>query len=811
MRLIQIIILTLVFSVGLIAQADWIESPMNPVITNGPGWDRDILSPCILEVNDTLKMWYAGYSGGAVEVSIGYGYFDESQGEWVLNESPVFHWSTETWYGSHVWYPQVLYHQQSGTYQMWYAGAYSGMGYATSNNGIDWTPDPDNPVDAPTQPGGWDQHGMITGPVLYEDGVYKIWYWNKTSSGAFGGVGYATSEDGRVWTKNLEQVIPKGSLSGNWDSHYIVATSVFVGPEGYELFYHASASNDRPRIGHSISADGINWWHNPANPIVGYGTAGSWNGEFSAYPCVMTNPNSDNLMMYFSGERSSDGLNQIGIAYGPPVDRVPAAVEGGVALAGYGIVKITWDPHPANDIANLICYRSTTNDTSGCFQVTLDPSAPHYDPYPVGDQTYYYWLAAEDHSGQISELSEVFLVQTPPDVSEHWVKYVNNPVIMNQPGHWDRERFGQCVVRVGDTLKMWYSGKNSQNLQVGYAHSLNGLDWIMNEDPVIDFSEPWIVSRTWIPKVVYDGAQYHMWYLGDYNTIGYAVSNNGITWEKHPDNPINAPTPEGAWDDDDILIGPVLIEDGVFKIWYTNSPLAGGGLQVGYAESVDGYNWTRYPDPVLWGTDSWEIDHIVALSILKEGDLYELWYHGQSAGGRYQIGRAWSFDGLEWFKDPDNPVLSPGEAGEWDDDWVVYPSVIRFGESEETESRWLYYSGHDHADLRIGVATYEAVSIFNRDEYFPDQTALLPAYPNPFNPSTMLRFNLAEPSMTRLAIYDVLGREIKVLMDDVYQAGSYQIQWDASDLSGQTVTTGLYLGRLETEQGSQTIKLLYME
>lgn len=66
------------------------------------------------------------------------------------------------------------------------------------------------------------------------------------------------------------------------------------------------------------------------------------------------------------------------------------------------------------------------------------------------------------------------------------------------------------------------------------------------------------------------------------------------------------------------------------------------------------------------------------------------------------------------------------------------------------------------------------------------------AYPNPFNPTTTFAFRIPETSQVRLAVYDMLGREVALLADGVHQAGVHQASFDGSSLA-----SGLYLYRLE--------------
>lgn len=75
----------------------------------------------------------------------------------------------------------------------------------------------------------------------------------------------------------------------------------------------------------------------------------------------------------------------------------------------------------------------------------------------------------------------------------------------------------------------------------------------------------------------------------------------------------------------------------------------------------------------------------------------------------------------------------------------------------------------------------------------PMRTELMAAYPNPFNPSTQIRFTLDAGRQTRLAVYDMLGREVAVLINGSLSAGTHQVTFDASGLA-----SGVYIYRLET-------------
>lgn len=84
-------------------------------------------------------------------------------------------------------------------------------------------------------------------------------------------------------------------------------------------------------------------------------------------------------------------------------------------------------------------------------------------------------------------------------------------------------------------------------------------------------------------------------------------------------------------------------------------------------------------------------------------------------------------------------------------------------------------------------------------------------YPNPFNPSTTIYYNLPEHSHIIITIYDVTGREVATLKDQEQSAGHYEARWYGVDERGNRVSTGMYFCRLQTGGFSKTIKMVYLK
>ncbi len=75
----------------------------------------------------------------------------------------------------------------------------------------------------------------------------------------------------------------------------------------------------------------------------------------------------------------------------------------------------------------------------------------------------------------------------------------------------------------------------------------------------------------------------------------------------------------------------------------------------------------------------------------------------------------------------------------------------------------------------------------------PSEFVLFKNYPNPFNPSTTIKYNLPVESRVELKIYSVLGQEIITLVDDMEKAGYHQMQWNGTTRYGQSVASGMYI------------------
>lgn len=245
---------------------------------------------------------------------------------------------------------------------------------------------------------------------------------------------------------------------------------------------------------------------------------------------------------------------------------------------------------------------------------------------------------------------------TNPD---NWDRYAGNPIITpGAGGSWDANWVAPVhVMKVGNEYWMYYAGSDS------------------------------------------GGAS------GDPIHIGLAISPDGLTWTKYGSNPLISPGSADAWDDYKVNHMSIMLEDGIYKGWYSGRK-NDGIWKIGYITSADGLSWTKYgSNPILdvGGGGAWDSAFILTSGIFKEGTTYFLYYWGGTSAAdmtTWKIGLATSSDGINWSKHASNPVFS-GVVGEWDDG-VLTAHIIRIG-----KIYYMFYQGNtsDGANSAIGIAT----------------------------------------------------------------------------------------------------------
>jgi hypothetical protein len=93
----------------------------------------------------------------------------------------------------------------------------------------------------------------------------------------------------------------------------------------------------------------------------------------------------------------------------------------------------------------------------------------------------------------------------------------------------------------------------------------------------------------------------------------------------------------------------------------------------------------------------------------------------------------------------------------------------------------------------------------------PTEFAIQQNYPNPFNPTTNIKYALPVDGLVKIKVYDMLGREIKTLVNTQQPAGYYTIEWDATNNMGRKVASGVYFYQIEASNFNKTVKMMLMK
>lgn len=125
-----------------------------------------------------------------------------------------------------------------------------------------------------------------------------------------------------------------------------------------------------------------------------------------------------------------------------------------------------------------------------------------------------------------------------------------------------------------------------------------------------------------------------------------------------------------------------------------------------------------------------------------------------------------------------------------------------------------YYriSAMDYVGNRGEPSGFVDATILSIDpDLIPEVFALHQNYPNPFNPITQIRYDLPEEAKVRITIFDLMGRNIKSLLNKNQDAGFRSISWDATNNNGEAVAAGMYIYVIQANDYRETRKMILLK
>ena len=284
------------------ATAGWEKYSGNPVLGGDYGTCFDV---SVLKDGDTYRMWFSWRPKSSLAL------VESKDGcHWnapviVLPPNQATGWEND------INRPTVI--KQGRIYRLWYTGQANGrsaIGYATSDDGVVWKRQSDQPVLVADQP--WEKVAVMCPNVIWDrkTKLYKMWYSGGDQYEP-DAIGYATSPDGITWTKREANPVFKSDPGIEWEQAKVTACQVVQDGGWYLMFYIGFRDVDHAQIGVARSKDGLTNWHRlAANPII-RPTQDQWDADACYKPFAIYD--GKKWLLWYNGRR--EHVEQIGVAF----------------------------------------------------------------------------------------------------------------------------------------------------------------------------------------------------------------------------------------------------------------------------------------------------------------------------------------------------------------------------------------------------------------------------------------------------------------------------------------------------------------
>ncbi|NOX37859.1 MAG: T9SS type A sorting domain-containing protein [Calditrichaeota bacterium] len=166
-------------------------------------------------------------------------------------------------------------------------------------------------------------------------------------------------------------------------------------------------------------------------------------------------------------------------------------------------------------------------------------------------------------------------------------------------------------------------------------------------------------------------------------------------------------------------------------------------------------------------------------------------------------------DTVHFYLDPSSPCIDAGnpDASYNDLEDPDRPGFARFPAMGTLRNDMGAYGGPGIAEWII-TGIKEDTNLPNGN--WPDQLELYQNFPNPFNPTTTIKYFLPTGGKVEIAIFNALGQRIKVWVNPYQEAGAHKVVWDGTTDSGQQAGSGLYFYRIRTGQHTIIRKMILL-
>jgi len=615
--------------------------------------------------------------------------------------------------------------------------------------------------------GAWDD-AAIRWPAVIQDGdTLRMWYTGNRPEGLTASIGYAWSVDGSTWHRYSSN--PVLSPTFEWEGMHIGAGCVINDNGEYKMWYAGNLKGGWTTVtGFATSSDGINWTKHPA-PVLLPGSEDDWD-YINIWPGTVIKEGNQYTMWYEGGSWLTH--YQIGLA----------TSTDGITWVKYNDIQTIDAPYENSD--PVISFRSSWGDWEAAGFPTVIKKDNEYKMLYLGfdlDTQLVYYASSED--------------------GVNWIKYADYPVLDQSP-QWTEVTFydnGTFLETVDGRLHFWYtsymfnsSGYISQP-QIGYAADYKDL-------PIVRSFE---LDRTFISTDI-DTVKIK---TKIENKIGHNIDVRAKFYND------NIKVNEYAQLYDDGEHGDDLAQDSIY-----------------------GGSWMC--------TDENTFNSIIEINDLSNGFTYNSYIPFDLKEQVTAIGPIVLKDYVIGYQDEDlmiikitlenlgaNTTASNVTAKITSDDTCVTDiqdqsesfGNIAAGSSQECSGTYNIYfdpdcSGDNLDPIHLKVNIYSngyhfwtdstdlVSAISDIDNKLPSTFSLSQNSPNPFNPSTKIKYQLPKVSEVELSIYNLLGQKVVTLVSERQQAGYFQVEWNAGQLA-----SGIYYYLLKTSEFQDAKKMILIK
>jgi predicted GH43/DUF377 family glycosyl hydrolase len=253
--------------------------------------DVTVFENFVSQVNIVLTKIADGM--GSVQINIKWG--SSEYGEWEeYTSNPILSKPENIIMSSGIFLPKVMF--INNMYYMWYnmSTSQGGVGFATSFDGKKWEHQSKQSIIAVGESGSWDGTAVGIGAIIYENGLFKMFFNAYDQTKKFR-IGYAFSSDGLHWQKHSSPVFEGASI---WNFS-TVSSAIIKNDSGYFLYYSARpiSSNDYV-IGMAFSKDGMKFQDTYNKPVM-YPTQ-TWEAKSIYWPSIIKDKD-QYIMIYMNG------------------------------------------------------------------------------------------------------------------------------------------------------------------------------------------------------------------------------------------------------------------------------------------------------------------------------------------------------------------------------------------------------------------------------------------------------------------------------------------------------------------------------